>query len=133
MRPRRRHRGEETGAASAELVLATPVLLVCVLLVVQFGLWLHASHVATAAAQEGSRAVRLEGGTAAAGERVARDFLAAAGSQVVESPDVTAVRDPDAARVEVSGHAVGVVPGFRLPVRASSAGPVERFRAPNEP
>ena len=52
--PHRRH-AEESGVASAELVLAMPVLLFVLMLMVQFGLWYHGAHVATAAAQEGAR------------------------------------------------------------------------------
>ena len=123
----------ESGAASAELVLATPVLLVCILVIVQFALWSHASHVATAAAQEGARAARLEAGTAEAGEQRAQRFLEALGREVVERPEITASRDAEVAAVEVRGSAASVLPGYRLPVRGRSRGPVERFRADTEP
>ena len=58
--PRRNERGD----ATVEAVLAVPVLLLLILMVVQFGLWYHASHTAKAAAQEGVRAVRTEGAAA---------------------------------------------------------------------
>ena len=121
----------ERGAATAELVLITPVLLFMVLLVVQFGLWFHASHVASAAAQEGARTARLEGSSAPAGKARAEEFLDAVGSDLVLERTVTAFREPDGvARVEVLGRAIQVVPGFRLPISAESEGPVEEFRAP---
>ena len=120
----------ERGAASTQLVLVTPVLILMVMLIIQFGLWYHGSHVAIAAAQEGARAARLEGGSAMAGEDRARMFLGALGREVVGEAQVVASRGPDVARVEVSGVSVAVVPGFRLPIHAVSEANVERFRAP---
>jgi Flp pilus assembly protein TadG len=120
----------ERGAATAELVLVTPVMLFMVLLVVQFGLWFHASHVASAAAQEGARAARVEGSNASAGKARAEQFLDAVGSDLVLERVVTAENLTGAVRVEVSGRAIRVVPGLRLPISAESEGPVEEFRAP---
>jgi hypothetical protein len=118
------------GGTTAELVVATPLLL---LLVVQFALWQHGAHVATAAAQEGARAARMEGGSAAAGRAEAADFLATLAPTLVRDPRVTARRDLATARVEVRGTAEAVVPWLRLPIRAAVEAPVERFRAPDEP
>jgi Flp pilus assembly protein TadG len=126
---RRRARPDaERGSVCAELVVATPLLLLLVLLVVQFALWQHAVHVADAAAQEGARAARLEGGTAAAGQVEAERFLARFGRTVVTDREVVVRRDAERARVEVRGYATAVVPFLHLPVRAASEGVVERFR-----
>ncbi len=92
-------------------------------------LWFHASHVVTAAAQEGARQVRVEGGDAAAGEARARAFLADMGAKIVVGPAVSASRSAETGRVEVSGTAISVIPGMNLPLRAVSEGPVETFRA----
>src|SRR5438874_7444662 len=51
-RPMRRLEGDH-GSVTTETVLLTPVLLFLVMIVIQFGLWYHAEHVAKAAAQEG--------------------------------------------------------------------------------
>lgn len=118
----------ERGAVSTELVVATPLLLLLVLLVVQFALWQHAAHVAGAAAQEGARSARLEGGSAAAGQARAEQFLSQLGRTVVIEPEVSVQRDLERARVEVRGYATAVVPFLRIPVRAASEGPLERFR-----
>jgi Flp pilus assembly protein TadG len=123
-----RHLRNQRGAASAELVVATPLLLLLVLAVVQFALWQHAVHVADAAAQEGARAARLEGGTVAAGQAKAEQMLGQLGRTTVLDPHVTVRRDAEHARVEVHGYASAVLPFLRLPVSASSDGPVERFR-----
>ncbi len=127
-RPRRRPGDGQTGAVTAELVVATPLLLLLVLLVVQFALWQHVLHVATAAAEEGERAARLEGGTAAAGATRARDFLAQLGPSLVVAPRVTARRDQATARVEVRGTAEQLVPWLHLPIHAVAEGPVEVFQ-----
>jgi Flp pilus assembly protein TadG len=121
----------EAGAVVTETVIVVPVLLLLITLIFQFALWYHAEHVVQAAAEEGARAARLEGGTAADGQARAEDFLAHAGPNIVHDPTVTATRDPDVATVTVTGTAVEVVPGLHLPVRARAAGVVERFRPPN--
>ncbi len=123
-------RRAERGAATTELVVATPLLLLLVLLVVQFALWEHAIHIADAAAQEGARAARLEGGTAADGAERAREFLAQLSPTILVHPQVTARRTADTAQVEITGQVMAVLPGMRLPVRATSQGVVEVFRPP---
>lgn len=123
----RRLREDERGEAT-EAVLVTPVLLFLVMLVFQFGLWYHAEHVAQAAAQEGVRTARLEGGSADDGQRRAADFLARVGATVVGDPVVNVTRNDETAVVEIRGQSVAVVPGLRLPIRARSESPVERYR-----
>lgn len=127
-RPGRRR--DERGAATAELVLVTPLMLFIILLIVQFGLWFHASHVAAAAAQEGARAARVQGSSAGAGQERAEELLDSVGRRLVLERSVSSTRDGEVARVEVAGVAPQVVPGFRLPVSAESEAPIEEFRAP---
>jgi len=129
----RRDRSAESGAAITELVLITPALLFMVMVIFHFAVWFHASHVATAAAQEGARAARLEGGTNDAGRARANDFLDAVGAKIIIERDVKPpIRDLEAGtvRVEVTGKAYPVIPLLLLPVRAVSEGPIEQFRAP---
>ena len=116
--------------ASAELALAVPVLMLLIVLAIQFALWEHASVITKAAAQEGVRAARLEGGTADDGESEARSFLAQAGPRIVAAPLVSARRSPADARVEVTGTAVSLLPWIHLPVRAVASSPVEEYRSP---
>ena len=123
---RRRARwGGETGAVAAELVIATPLLLLLVLGVVQFALWEHASGVAEAAAQQGLSVARLQGGTSQAGTAETQSVLAQLGTGVLMGPQVTATRTAATTTVVVSGHAESVVGIFSLPVRATAAGPTE--------
>ena len=90
-------RGDERGSVSAELVLATPLLLVLIMGVVQFALWQHAEHVADAVAQQGLAVGRLQGETAAAGQAEAQassTSSAPACSWVPTSPPLAPPRPP---------------------------------------
>lgn len=118
----------DRGAATTELVMATPVLLFVIMLLVQAGLWFHAQHVAQAAAQEGLRAVRVEGGTVADGDARAHDFLDDLGRDILQGRQVEVQRDAGVASVRVEGWAVNVVPGLRFRVSEVAEGPVEAFR-----
>lgn len=120
----------ERGSSAIELVLLTPVLMVCVLLVVQFALWQHARHVLLAAAQEGARVARAQGGTAEDGRARAYDYIRQLGPNLVSSPVIDVDRGPDTVSVRITGRAVNIVPGLPLRVTATSTGAVERFRAP---
>jgi Flp pilus assembly protein TadG len=121
---------DSRGSAAVELVLLTPLLMICVLVVVQFALWQHARQVLLAAAQEGARAARAQGGTAEEGRARAFDYIEQIGPDLVSSPAVDVDRGLDIVSVQVRGQAVNIVPGLPLRVTATSAGPVERFRAP---
>jgi Flp pilus assembly protein TadG len=123
-----RSTGDERGSATTEVVLLVPVLLFLIMLVVQFGLWFHAQHVAQAAADEGARAAKVEGRTSADGAARANAFLNQAASELLDDRAVDANRTPELATVTVRGHVVAVVPGLHLAVRARATDPVERFR-----
>ena len=125
--PARRDPDGQAGGSTTELVLLMPVVLLLVLLIVQFGLWLHARQVATAAAQEGLVAAQVEAGTDTAGRERAEAFLAEAGG--LWEVQIDAMRDATTARVTIVGVTPAVVPGMTLEVTAVAEGPVERFVA----
>jgi Flp pilus assembly protein TadG len=120
---------DERGAETIEVVLVTPVLLLLLMLIVQFALWYHASHVAEAAAQQGTSAARVETGTADDGRDHAQQFMANAAPALVEDVVVTATRDTEVARVEVTGTVDSLIPGLTLHVHGDAQSSVERFRA----
>lgn len=128
--PRSPRWASQDGSASAELTIAVPALMVLIVLAVQFALWQHASAVTKAAAQEGVRAARMEGGSAMDGEAEARSFLSQAAPRIVVAPSVSARRSAAEARVEVTGGAIALLPWIRLPVHAVAASPVEEYRIP---
>ena len=115
----------ESGAVAAELVIATPLLLLLILGVIQFALWEHATNLAEAAAQQGLSVARLQGETAQAGTAETDSVLAQLAGGVLVGPQVTATRTGATTTVVVSGHAESVVGIFSLPVRATAAGPTE--------
>ena len=116
---------DERGAVSAELVIATPLLLLLIMGVIQFALWQHAEHIASAVAQQGVAVGRLQGETAAAGNDQARSVLDQLGSGVLTGSDVTATRTATTTTVTVTGHAESILGIFTLPVKATAAGPTE--------
>ena len=115
----------ESGAVAAELVIATSLLLLLILGVIQFALWEHATNLAEAAAQQGLSVARLQGETAQAGTAETKSVLTQLAGGVLVGPQVTATRTGTATTVVVSGHAESVVGIFSLPVRATAAGPTE--------
>ena len=100
----RRVPAADRGSAAVELVLLTPLLMVCVLVVVQFALWQHARHVLLAAAQEGARAARAQGATAVDGRARAHEYIEQLGPDLVTAPVVEVDRGVDAVTVRIRGQ-----------------------------
>lgn len=125
--------GDDRGSATAELAVATPLLLLMVMLIVQFALWSHASHVAQAAAAQGLAAARTVAGTGADGTREASALLSQLAGGPLADPLVDTTRDATSVTVTVSGTVTPVVPFLVLPVRAVAVGPVERFTPDERP
>lgn len=126
-RVRRVRATSQRGAATLELVLATPLLVFCLMLVIQAGLWMHATHVAQTTAQRGLESARAYNGSAAEGHETATQTLHELAGGALKDPSVDVTRGPAQASVEVSGYALTLIPGMRLPVHAHAAGGVERF------
>src|SRR5947209_9012750 len=117
---RTRARRGDAGSATLQTVLVMPLLLLLITAIVQFAVWYHAAHVAIAAAQDGARAARVEGGTTQAGQTRAQQLLDQIGTGVLTDATITVTRDADTARVEIKGWAPELIPGLRLPVDAVS-------------
>jgi len=110
---------------TAELVLATPLLLLLISLIVQYALYEHAEHVAQSAAEEAVTVTRLQGGTIAAGQQQGDDVLSTLNNGLLVNPAVSITRTSTQARVEVSGYAEQLVPFLRISVDAVAVAPVE--------
>jgi len=119
----------ESGVATLEAVLVFPVLLVLVMFVIQVALWYHAADVAHAAAQDGVRAARVEGATAADGFDRANLVLDQTGPTILQGRQVSSTRDGAVARVEVRGHCVALIPFVSFPVHAVAESSTEQFRS----
>jgi TadE-like protein len=110
---------------SVELVVATPLLGLLLMLVVQFALWAHATHIAQAAANAGVQSARAYASTTDAGRTEATITLDHLAGTVLADPHVDAERTATTATVTVTGRVLAVVPGLHLPVRASVTAPRE--------
>jgi Flp pilus assembly protein TadG len=121
---------DQRGAVSAELVIATPLLLLLIMGVIQFALWEHAEHIATAVAQQGVAVGRLQDQTAATGQQEAQSVLNQLGPSVLAGATITATRTNAMTTVTVTGHAESIVGLFSLPVKATAAGGTENFTYP---
>lgn len=122
----RRVCGGDRGAVSAELVIATPLLMFLLLAVVQVALWSHATHLAQAAASHGLAAARAHLGSPAAGHTAAAGLLDQYGPSPLTNAHIEVTRGAETAAVRIHGHVLAVIPFLRLPVRAEAVGPVER-------
>ena len=83
---------------------------------------------AIAAAQDGARAARVEGATAADGATRANQLLDQTGRSILQGRHVSVQRGPDITRVDVRGSCIQLVPFLRLPVHAVVESTTERFR-----
>ncbi|WP_129665892.1 TadE/TadG family type IV pilus assembly protein, partial [Phytoactinopolyspora endophytica] len=119
--PARHHRTggrrprSERGAGTVQLVVATPLLMLLLLCIVQFAVWSHATHIAQSAAAQGLAAARVADGTETAGHTVAQGVLDQLADGPLHHASVTVTRSATVA-VRISGVAARVVPGLQLPV-----------------
>lgn len=104
-----------------------PLLLLIVMFVIQAGVWMHATHVAQAAATRAANTAAAYQSSAAAGHDEGGQTLAAIGDGVLTNPQVSVTRTATEVRVEIVGTAATVVPGVTWTVRAVVVRPVERF------
>ncbi|MEV3854962.1 TadE family protein [Streptomyces sp. NPDC050095] len=128
-KPQRRLAGDK-GAATTQLVLVIPAVLLMMLLSVQFAVAWHAQHVAQFTAERALAAARAKGATAADGQAQARASLAQLGGRVLTGPSVTVARTATRATVHVEGGVLRVVPGLELRATGTASGPVERLTLP---
>lgn len=124
------NRGDR-GAATTQLVLVTPAVLLFLLLVVQFALAWHAQHIAQTAASHALADTRARDGTTARGADTARRTLRGTGGRVLRAPHIEVTRDATSATVEIRVGVMPVIPGLHLAVEGHAAGPVERFTTPH--
>jgi Flp pilus assembly protein TadG len=117
----------DAGGATTELVIVMPLVLLIVMFVIQAGVWMHATHVAQAAATRAANGAAAYESSAATGRDIGSQTLAAIGDGVLKNPQVSVTRTATEVRVEIVGTAATVVPGVTWAVRAVVVRPVERF------
>lgn len=119
----------EDGFATAELVIATPLMLLLVMGVIQFGLLWHAQQVAQTAASQAVNTARAQHSSAGAGQMRGQQFLNQTAAGDLDSSQVTVTRGATQVTADVTGQAASVIPGWHPTVHAHAAGPVENFNA----
>jgi len=119
-----RRRGEE-GLTATQLAVMMPALLFWIMLIVQYGLWVHAKQVASAAAAEAADVAQVPGTSVASAERAARSVLTQSGNLANVAIAVTPTADQ--VSVRVTGQAPRLVPGITWSVAAVAQAPLERF------
>jgi Flp pilus assembly protein TadG len=125
------------GAATLELVVLFPVLLLIIFGVIQGALYYHGRNVVLAAAEQGVRAGRTDGtpNPAAVAAEQARQLLTDTGeldnlTGLVIVPTVAGGR----LSVTVTARTVSLLPGLPGPqVRQTASGSLERFTSPSAP
>jgi Flp pilus assembly protein TadG len=124
--------GADRGASAIELVILAPALIFVSMLIVQFAVWLDATHAALAAAAEGDRAAReaaaVSPGWQQTATQVALNYYHGLDTSVLGDVSVSRIHfDPVAGTVSVtvSGQLAGIWP---LTVSETVTGPAECFR-----
>jgi len=97
-----RLRGEH-GAATTVTVLIVPVVMVCVLLVVQFALAYHARQIASAAAVDAAHAEAAFDAPPNAGTDTAQRLLDANAARLLTNVTVTVIPDANDVTVTITG------------------------------
>lgn len=115
------------GAASLELAIAFPVILLLIMTTIQGALWFYARSVALGAAEEGVREGRIQRSSVSRAEDAAAGFLDQTAEDLLFGPAVDAAGSATAIEVTVSGTSPSLFPGLSgWSVSQTAAGPVER-------
>ncbi|WP_245852737.1 TadE/TadG family type IV pilus assembly protein [Blastococcus aggregatus] len=123
----RRRLSGERGAASVELAVTFPVVLLLVMTLIQAALWFHARSIALGAAQEGAREGRVQPASIVRAESAAAGFLEQTASDLLTDRTVTVADSPTSIEVTVTGTSLSLFPGLSgWSVTQSAIGPVER-------
>ena len=123
---RLRNQGDR-GDASVEAVIIVPVIVVLTLLVVQFVLVWHGTHVAQAAAQTAARtaaAYRADPGT---GQAAGDAYLAEVAPNLLPGRTVTVTADASAATAAVRAQVLTILPFASFDIQETATAPRERF------
>ena len=124
---RRLRNQRDRGDASVEAVIIVPVIVVLTLLVVQFVLVWHGTHVAQAAAQTAARtaaAYRADPGT---GQAAGDAYLAEVAPNLLPGRTVTVTADAATVTSTVHAQVLTILPFASFDIQESSTAPRERF------
>ena len=116
-------RSSSKGSVSIESVILIPLFLMTLFVIVEASLWVHASSVAQAAAQDGARAGTVLGGYELEGQQVAEAILFA--RDVGDGWRVTTQATSTSLTVTITGSSTSVIPGMSWDVHESATLPWE--------
>ncbi len=117
----------QRGAASVELAVTFPVVLLLVMTLIQAALWFYARSIALGAAQEGAREGRVQPASTARAESAAAGFLDQTAQDLLSDRTVTVAGSPSSIEVTVAGTSISLLPGLSgWSVTQTAVGPVER-------
>lgn len=119
-------RASDRGAATLELAVLFPVVLLLMFGSVQGALHFHARNIAHAAASEAVTAGSVApAGTTGAAEAAQR-FIDTAGDGTLVGTSVQVQRTATTLTATVTGRAISVLPGIGMPaIRQTVSGPIE--------
>ncbi|GLX09025.1 hypothetical protein Misp03_59510 [Microbispora sp. NBRC 16548] len=114
-------------------MIALPAVMLTILVCMQLCLLFFAQSVALAAAQQGVRAARTDGGSRTASDSVARSYAERTAGGFLHSIRSSSRGDATTVRVTVRGEALSLVPFLpSIQVSEEAAGAIERFTTPGQ-
>ena len=117
----------DRGDASVEAVIIVPVIVVLTLLVVQFVLVWHGTHVAQAAAQTAARAAAAYRADPGTGQAAGDAYLAEVAPNLLPGRTVTVTADATTVTSSVQAEVLTILPFAAFDVEESATAPRERF------
>lgn len=118
----------ERGSVTVELVIATPALLLLLMVIVQFGLIYSAQQAAQTAATEAVNAARAQGASQAYGQAQGEATLAQLASSELPDGQVVVSLSGGQATVTVTGHPESLIPGWHPTITAHASAPLETYQ-----
>ncbi|GAB3726777.1 TadE/TadG family type IV pilus assembly protein [Nocardiopsis nanhaiensis] len=115
---------------STELIVATPLMLLLLVLVVHVALWAHADHVAQTIAQHGHASARALEASETEGHARANEVADQLRGHLLQDLTITVEREATMATVQVHAQVPTMVPGLDLPVHTQVSGPIEEHTPP---
>lgn len=127
LRAARRRLAGERGAASVELAVLFPVVLLLIMTLIQAALWFYSRSIALGAAQEGAREGRVQPASTGRAQAAAEDFLDQTAEGLLTGSEVSVAAAPDSIEVTVTGTSISLFPGLSgWSITQTARGPVER-------
>ncbi len=120
-------RERERGSVTAELAIATPLLILLLMFIVQFGVIWSAQQAAQSAASAAVGAARAQGANPALGQARGEATLRQVAGGELPDASVSVSYTGAQATAVVTGHPQSLIPGWHPQVTAQVSAPIEMF------